>query len=376
MPTEKTWNENILRLTTEIREKNPELLTFLNEMPETLPDKEKPSLHLKALEAYYDSLVALQQGYEDKHANNVVIPSPIPDPFAEPVPEVLDAYPNIMLDVNDMRLSYNDVGTASIPIVFLHGFPFDKSMWQAQLTCLKNTQRAIAYDIRGFGKSTGEKTHLSIPLFATDLIAFMDELKIEKAILCGLSMGGFIALNAIKRFPERFEALILCDTQCIADTPEVKKNRLTAIQQINRDGAATFNEKFVKSIFHPDSLTDKTALVEGLRQVIFANTKDIITAGLTALAERSETCSTLAAIRVPTLLICGRADKVTPLSESEFMHAHIEGAHLKIIENAGHVSNLEQPAAFNAHIMEFLAPIDTNKYVEPNSEPLCPKVEV
>ena len=169
-------------------------------------------------------------------------------------------------------------------------------MWKGLLDSLKSSNRIIACDIRGFGKSVDEKTPLSIDLFSEDLMAFMNKLNIKKAIVCGLSMGGFIALNAIQKFPERFEALILCDTQCIADTAEVKENRYKAIEQINRDGVTEFNKKFIKNIFHPDSLTNKTELVETLSSVVFANSKEIIIAGITALAERSETCSSLSDI--------------------------------------------------------------------------------
>jgi len=270
-----------------------------------------------------------------------------------------NSYQNLLTEVNNFTISYNDVGEGKIPVIFLHGFPFDKSMWKGQLDSLNSSYRLIACDIRGFGKSTDEETPLSIDLFSEDLIAFLDKLNIKKAIVCGLSMGGFIALNAIKKFPERFEALILCDTQCIADTTEVKENRYKAIDQINRDGVSIFNEKFIKSVFHPNSLTNKTELVENLSTVVFTNSKEIIIAGITALAGRPETCSSLSAIRIPTLIICGREDSVTPLVQSEFMHEHIEGSDLKIIDNAGHVSNLEQPDEFNKYLRNFLNSLDS-----------------
>jgi len=270
-----------------------------------------------------------------------------------------NSYQNLLTEVNNFTISYNDVGEGKIPVIFLHGFPFDKSMWKGQLDSLNSSYRLIACDIRGFGKSTDEETPLSIDLFSEDLIAFLDKLNIKKAIVCGLSMGGFIALNAIKKFPERFEALILCDTQCIADTTEVKENRYKAIDQINRDGVSIFNEKFIKSVFHPNSLTNKTELVENLSTVVFTNSKEIIIAGITALAGRPETCSSLSAIRIPTLIICGREDSVTPLVQSEFMHEHIEGSNLKIIDNAGHVSNLEQPDEFNKYLRNFLNSLDS-----------------
>ncbi len=262
---------------------------------------------------------------------------------------------NLLVSVNGFDLSYDDVGEGKIPIIFLHGFPFDKTMWELQLEFLKFKYRLIAVDIRGFGKSDEEESPLSIDLFGEDLIAFMDKMKIEKAIVCGLSMGGYIALDAQKRFPERFEALVLCDTQCIADTPEVKKNRLKTIDEIESNGVAGFNEGFLKKVFHKESLKSNKELVNQLRFVVFANSQHIITQGLKAIAERLETCSTLYRIKIPTMIICGKDDEVTPLAQSESMHSSIQGSILKVIENAGHVSNLEQPHEFAKHLSEFLA---------------------
>ena len=149
---------------------------------------------------------------------------------------------DLTVKVNGFNLSYDDLGEGPVPIVFLHGFPFNKSMWQLQLDFLKTTNRVIACDIRGFGKSKDEESHLEMDLFANDLILFIDSLGLEKVILCGLSMGGFIALNAMKRFPSRFEALILCDTQCIADSYDVKVKRYETIEEIKEYGVSNFNE--------------------------------------------------------------------------------------------------------------------------------------
>jgi 3-oxoadipate enol-lactonase len=275
---------------------------------------------------------------------------------------------NLSTTVNNFNLSYDDIGEGSIPIIFLHGYPFDKTMWEIQIDDLKSTNRLIACDIRGFGKSTDEKSSLSIDLFGDDLIAFMDQLNINKAIVCGLSMGGFITLNAYKRYPDRFEALILCDTQCIADTTDVKKKRYEIIDEIAVDGVMNFNEEFIRSVFHKDSLTDKKELVEKLRHVVFCNSQHIITMGLTALAERSETCSVLSKITIPTLIICGRQDVVTPLAQSEFMYTTIKGATLQVIEKAGHVSNLEQPDEFNKHLINFLTALNRLEFDKINGD--------
>jgi len=368
MKTELELNEMILDITNNIREKHPELLKYLNEMPITVPYEENPGITAKTLTSYYDSLVTLLKGYEDKNGKEI-LPENIENlPITEIVKMELDnAYQNLLTEVNNTTISYNDIGEGNVPVILLHGFPFDKSMWKGQLDSLKSLTRVIACDIRGFGKSTDEETPLSIDLFCEDLVLFMDKLNIKKAIVCGLSMGGYIALNAVKKHPERFEAMILCDTQCIADTDEGKEKRYKTIEQINLEGADGFNEKFIKSVFHPDSLANKMEIVENLRSVVVANSKLIITAGLTALAERSETCSSLYAIRIPTLIICGRADGVTPLAQSEYMHKHIRGSVLKIIDNAGHVSNLEQPNEFNKYLVDFLNSVSKQA---PKSEPI------
>ncbi len=264
---------------------------------------------------------------------------------------------NLSITVNGFNLSYDDLGEGDMPILFLHGYPFDKSMWKGQLEHLKASHRVLACDIRGFGRSTDETTPLSMGLFADDLIAFMDQLNIEKAILCGLSMGGFIALNAVSRFTDRFEALVLADTQCIADTNEVLEKRAEALVDIASNGSTPFREKFIQTVFHPESLETKKDVVLRLREVVFTNSTHIITMGLKALADRSETCSILDQISQPTLILCGRADEVTPLAQSEMMYNKIQPSVLHVIEKAGHVSNLEQPDEFNKHLLEFISAI-------------------
>ena len=133
------------------------------------------------------------------------------------------------ISVNDLQVAYHDSGAETTPVIFLHGFPFDKSAWNPQLDAISSQYRMINYDLRGFGNSDAGSENFSMDLFADDLIHFMDALQIPTAIVCGLSMGGYIILNAIDRYPERFKAIILCDTQCIADTPEGKEKRYKTI---------------------------------------------------------------------------------------------------------------------------------------------------
>jgi len=275
---------------------------------------------------------------------------------------------DLCVTLNDFQMSYDDVGAGSSTVLFLHGFPFDKSMWHQQLEYFHASHRLIACDIRGFGKSKYEDKPISIAQFADDLIEFMDKLEVESTTICGLSMGGFIALNAMKRFPTHFDALILCDTQCIADSPEKKAQRLDVIEKIKSNGSEQFRKDFVKSVFHENSLTNKTELVEQLGAVVDANSDEILMQGLLALAEREETCSSLKEIAVPTLILCGREDTITPLLQSEFMHKSIFESTLHVIEAAGHVSNLEQADDFNHQLLNFLIKLDHQNFEKINGK--------
>jgi len=285
--------------------------------------------------------------------------------------EKYDSNFKAVLEVNNIKISYNDVGIGKIPVVFLHGFPFNKSMWDNQLETFKETHRFISLDFRSFGQSTNDDSLLSVDLLADDLIQFLNALNFKRVIICGLSMGGFVALNAIKRFPERFAALILCDTNCVADTSKQKEKRAETIKVIEKNGISKFAAMFLDSLFHDDTYSSKKEVVKKINGDIVANTPEVIIDGLKALAKREEMCSVLDKINVPTLIICGREDEVTPLVQSEFMNNHIKNSSLKVIENAGHLSNLEQSEAFNAELLEFLSsePIISmvNSMKEPNS---------
>lgn len=261
---------------------------------------------------------------------------------------------DLRLVVNRLTVCYDDLGSGTTPIIFVHGFPFNKSTWQPQLEYFKKSHRVIAYDIRGYGNSTDNTDIKSVSLFATDLIHLMDALRIQQAVLCGLSMGGYILLNAESRYPERFKALVLCDTQCIPDSPEAKVKRHETIAEITDNGPKGFTDKFIQNVFCPATLKTKTELVERTRKTMLATSLNTLTCGLKALENRWDMCKSLNEIVIPALVLCGREDKVTPLEESEFLHHHMAHSQLHIIDHAGHLSNLEQPDEFNAHLEKFI----------------------
>jgi len=200
-------------------------------------------------------------------------------------------------------------------------------------------------------------------LFAADLIRFMDALQINKAIVCGVSMGGYILLNAIHHYPQRFEALILSDTQCIADTHKMKVKRYKTILNIKTDGLEGFAEEFITTIFSKESLDTKKEIVEKIRNTILSTSSVAVIKTLTVLAKRWQTCSTLNEISVPTLILCGTEDKVTPLFQSEFLLKNIKNSILHSIDNAGHLPNIEQPEEFNRYLADFILSVENKTNV-------------
>jgi 3-oxoadipate enol-lactonase len=261
----------------------------------------------------------------------------------------------IKLSETNLTVSYNDTGKNEAPdIVFIHGFPLNKSMWDQQVNVLKENFRVISYDIRGHGKSEGGDEYFSIELFVKDLIILMDALKIKKAILCGLSMGGYIALNAIENYPDRFSALVLCDTNCAADSKKGKEKRMKTIEEIRAEGVNYYAEMILPNLFAPGSFITIKQEIGWVREMIINTSKDTLISTLLALYKRKETCSKLSGIKVPALIMVGKEDKLTPPEAARNMQKKIKGSLLEIIEHAGHLSNLENPAVFNRHILKFL----------------------
>src|SRR5688572_26087687 len=262
---------------------------------------------------------------------------------------------NIIITINNLRVSYSDHGPDDAPaIIFIHGFPLNKSMWDIQVESLKENYRVIAYDIRGHGNSDPGIDEFFIELFVNDLLHLMKKLGIEKSILCGLSLGGYIALNAALKYPDRFDALILNDTQCIADTPEIKENRCQAIIRIMKDRVEQYANEIVKNLFALESFTKKENVIDTVKEMIINTPKQSLCNTLHALAERKETCSRLKEINIPTLILVGNEDKITPIAVAQKMHEKLLTSKLEIIPQAGHLSNLENPIAFNNHLVKFL----------------------
>ncbi len=261
---------------------------------------------------------------------------------------------DLTIKVNGIEISYDDLGNGLMPVIFIHAFPLNKASWNRQTEFLQESHRVISYDIRGFGNSGIDEEEITISVMVNDLIRMMEMLGIEKAIICGISMGGYIALNAVTRFPDKFPALILSDTQCISDSEEARQKRFDNIELVKSGKVSEFSSAFVGKAFSKSTHSNNRELVDDtLADIQKTNTQTIINT-LLALANRTETCTHLKSIFKPTLILCGEEDLVTPPEKSAFMNEKISGSILHLIPGAGHFPNLEQPEVFNNHLKDFL----------------------
>ena len=252
-------------------------------------------------------------------------------------------------------IAWSDGGLHTGPtVIFIHGFPLDRRMWEPQLEALSKTYRVISYDVRGHGQSDTGDGQYSLEFFVDDLIAGMDHLKIESAVLCGLSMGGYIALRAVERYAERFKGLVLCDTKSESDSDEVKVKRAAAVRKVKKEGVEPFADGFVKTVLTEQSLKTKPELVESVLSMIRGNSPLGISGALLAMAARTDTTAALAKMILPVLILVGEEDRLTPPFVAQAMANRMPNAALHVIPRAAHLSNLENPAVFNEYLLEFL----------------------
>lgn len=219
------------------------------------------------------------------------------------------------------------------PIVLLHGFPLDKRMWEAE------SDLGIAIDLRGFGSRKGNLVR-TIDAFASDVLAELDARKIDRAVVCGLSMGGYIALAMHRQQPARIAGLVLCDTKAGGDDEEAKKGRAANIERARRGGGGAVFDAMAEKVLSSQSHAKK------LRAIADDQDTEAVIAALEAMRDRPDATPGLSAIEVPTRIVVGSDDRVTPLAEAEKLARAIQGSLLHVVEGAGHFSNIERPEAF------------------------------
>jgi len=258
---------------------------------------------------------------------------------------------------------------AGEPVLLVHGFPFDAGMWRDQLVDPPPGWRFIAPDLCGFGRSRAAEpgapasaataagvAPLTMERHADDLAALLDHLGVERAVVCGLSMGGYIALAFWRRHRERVRALVLCDTRAGPDSDQVRENRRRLAEAVSREGARAAAEANLPRLLAHATHQRAPEVVERLRRMMEAQPPAGIIGALHGMAARPDSTDLLAGIDVPALVVVGDEDAFIPLEQARALTAAIgSGARLAVIEGAGHLPPMEQPAEFNRTLAGFLA---------------------
>jgi len=239
-------------------------------------------------------------------------------------------------------------------IIFIHGFPYDHLMWKEQVEEFSKDYLCVSYDIRGLGSSPVGDGQFTVESFVDDLEKIIEELKTNKPILCGLSMGGYISLRALERMQETFSAVILCDTKSEADNNEGKLKRAAGIKRINEEGLAPFAKEFISNCFGDDFKQNRK---EELQKIIGKSSQFNpvgVKGCLFAMLSRTDTTTSLSSIKIPTLIICGEQDSLTPPPVMRDMFHRISKADFAEIPKAGHMTPIENPQLVNKTIRDFL----------------------
>ena len=275
-------------------------------------------------------------------------------------------------DVSEAPLS-------EVPLVLVHGHPFDRSMWQPQFAHVAASRRVIAPDLRGYGETTVVPGTTTLDTFARDLADLLDRRGVDDIVLGGLSMGGQIVMEFYRLFPDRVRGLLLADTSPRAETPAGRLTRLEMADRLLREGMAGYADEALFGMLAPANVTahaepaddrgsgsDNGGLPSGglstVAQHVLRMMRDTPAEGAAAAlrgrADRRDYVELLPRITVPTLVVVGSEDGFTPVDEARFMHGLIPGATLAIIEGAGHLPNLERPTAFNSALDHLLRSAD------------------
>lgn len=263
-----------------------------------------------------------------------------------------------LISTGQVELQVFDRGQG-LPVVFLHGFPLDHSMWNAELEPISKRCRAIAPDLRGFGGSQVTPGVVTMEQMADDVAALLDALDIhEPIVLCGLSMGGYVAFEFWRKYAARLRGLVLSDTRAMPDTPAAAQGRYELTEKVLKEGALPVADVMVPKLFAPASLEKRSNLTAIQRDIILKTSPEGMAAALRGMAVRSDFGPQLANIAVPTLVIVGEHDEISTVDEMRAIAAGIPHAQFVVIPNAGHMSPLEEPAAFLAALVPFLEQVE------------------
>lgn len=255
---------------------------------------------------------------------------------------------------SDFQIYVEDTGGSGTPLLLIHGYPLNSEMWKPQLEALAGPFRVIAPDLRGHGL-TPPTPGVSMDLFAQDLKTVLERTGVDKpVILCGLSMGGYIAFAFYRLFPRSVSGLILAATRSKPDSATAKANRDKQAALSREKGVAAVVEDMLPKMMSPDTYRYNPGLVDQARQIMMETSSQGMASALLAMKDRPDSTSLLSEIPFPVLVVHGKDDALIPLEEAEEMEAQLQHGILETIPEAGHLLNLEQPGLFNRAVMNYL----------------------
>jgi len=238
-------------------------------------------------------------------------------------------------------------------LLLVHGFPLDRTVWRHQLAALPRWKR-IAPDLRGAGGSSAPRDGYSVARYAEDLVAVLDAVGVGPAVVCGLSMGGYVVFELWRRYPDRIRGIVLCDTKAEADSPDARRGRDELAALAERAGADAVAERLLPKLLASATRSAQPEVVRQVGKMIRRTPVPGLTGALRALRDRPDSTATLKTIRVPTLVVAGEKDEISPPSVMRAMAAAIPGAQFVTIPAAGHLAPLEQPLATTRALADFL----------------------
>lgn len=257
--------------------------------------------------------------------------------------------------INDITMAYDDTGEG-LPLILIHGFPLNRKMWRPQINKLPLIGcRVIAPDLRGFGESDAPEAPYSMEIFADDIIGLMDHLGIGKAVIGGMSMGGYVLFNLLERYAERVMGAIFIVTRATADDEAGKARRLQLAADVRKFGPQIAADAFEKLLFAPETTKERPKLMEEVYAWMTENPSCGLAGGLLAMRGRKDYSAMLGRFMTPSMAIGAEFDQAAPPVTSTAIAAGIPGCRLCIIPGTGHMANLEDVKAFDNCIKEFVS---------------------
>ena len=256
-------------------------------------------------------------------------------------------------EINTLSV-YTSGNKSNQAIIFVHGFPYDHTMWDKQVEYLKENFFCVTYDIRGLGDSPVGDGQYTMEKYVDDLFTIISELKLEMPILCGLSMGGYLAYRAVELNQDVFKSVIFCDTKAQSDTDEIKLMRANKIKQINEEGLDAFVESFVPLCFSYEYQSSYAEKYNSVKLHCKTNNPIGVKGALIAMLSRGDSTPFLNKIKIPTLHLCGEFDTMTPSDKMKVDASKIPNAIFKVVPNSGHMSPIENSDFVNEAINKFI----------------------